>query len=166
MSNVSQSPSPNNYAIRSFFSVHGRAYDAVIEYCADEADATGRMRHWAAYHGVLDRLSVDGCFFDRVDDGGNVVTFRVEPVALDDAAPAGAQDGREDETVEIDGRAYQVTDRLGIDELPARAAEGWRRNSVVAHVEVRRPRGSRTYVARQYADGGFSRPWRGSLVAA
>jgi hypothetical protein len=70
-----------------------------------------------------------------------------------------------DDEVEIDGRAYQVTDRLGVEQLPARAARVWRRDGVVAHVEVRRPRGRRSYIARQYADGSFSRPWRGSLVA-
>ena len=68
--------------------------------------------------------------------------------------------------VEIDGRAYQVTDRLSIEQLPARVASVWRREGVVARVEVRRPRGRGSYVARQYADGSFSRPWRGSLVAA
>jgi hypothetical protein len=69
-------------------------------------------------------------------------------------------------SVQIDGRAYQVTDRLGVEQLPARAAWVWRRGGVVAHVEVRRPRGRSSYIARQYADGSFSRPWRGSLVAA
>lgn len=70
-----------------------------------------------------------------------------------------------DESVEIDGRAYRVADRLAVEQLPERAAAIWRRAGVVAHVEVRRPRGRRTYIARQYADGGFSRPWRGSLIA-
>lgn len=68
--------------------------------------------------------------------------------------------------VEINGRAYQVTDRLTVEQLPARAARAWQRDGVVAHVEVRRPRGRTSYIARQYADGRFSRPWRGSLVAA
>ena len=68
--------------------------------------------------------------------------------------------------IEIDGRAYQVTDRLGIEQLPARVASGWRRDGVVAHVEVRRPRGRSAYIARQYADGRFSRPWRGALTVA
>lgn len=67
--------------------------------------------------------------------------------------------------IEIDGRAYQVTDQLTVEQLPALAANVWRRAGVVAHVEVRRPRGRRSYVARQYADGSFSRPWRGSLLA-
>lgn len=161
MSILTKSPSPNNYAIRSFFAVDGRAFDAIIEYCTDEADAMGRMRHWAAYHGAVDRLSLDGRFFDRVDQGGNVVTFRMEPVEAgpDDAAEDDAQ------SVEIDGRAYRVTDRLGIEQLPARAAALWRREDVVAHVEVRRPRGRQRYVARQYANGSYSRPWRGSLIA-
>lgn len=70
------------------------------------------------------------------------------------------------DAVEIDGRAYCVTDRLSISELPARVAEVWRKLDVVAHVEVRRPRGRCSYIARQYADGSYSRPWRGQLTFA
>lgn len=68
--------------------------------------------------------------------------------------------------IEIAGRDYQVTGRLTVEQLPALAAGSWRRAGVVAHVEVRLARrGRRPYVARQYADGTYSRPWRGALVA-
>jgi len=68
--------------------------------------------------------------------------------------------------IQINGCAYRVTDRLSIGQLPALAANVWRRDGVVAHVEVRRPRGRVPYIARQFADGTYSRPWRGSLVIA
>lgn len=67
--------------------------------------------------------------------------------------------------IEINGHPYRVTDRLSVEQLPTLAANVWRRDGVVAHVEVRRPRGRRSYIARQYADGRFSRPWRGALAA-
>lgn len=68
--------------------------------------------------------------------------------------------------IEINGHPYRVTDRLSVEQLPALAANIWRRDGVVAHLEVRRPRGHVSYIARQYADGRFSRPWRGQLVVA
>lgn len=74
------------------------------------------------------------------------------------------------ESVQIDGRAWQVVDRMTTAELQAvapRVAESWQRDGVVARCELRLARGGRrSYLARQYRDGSYSRPWRGSLTAA
>ena len=69
------------------------------------------------------------------------------------------------DAVEIDGRDWQVVDRLTVEQLPARVAALWRRRGVVARVEVRRRRGRAAYLADLHADGSYSRPWRGALAA-
>ena len=68
--------------------------------------------------------------------------------------------------IEVDGRDWRVTDRLSINQLPARVAALWQKRGIVARVEVRRPRGRAAYLADLHADGSYSRPWRGSLAVA
>jgi len=163
MTTVAQSPSPNKtYKIVAVTTQrYGAQYESIIEYADGLARAVERMRDWAGWHGAIGRLSQDGLFFDKVDDGGNVVAFRVEVVV--DEPEAGAE-GTTD-AVEIDGRAYQVTDGLSISQLPARVAALWQKRGIVARVEVRRPRGRAAYLADLHADGSYSRPWRGALAA-
>ena len=166
MSTIADSPSPHK--IVSHFTVNGREYDAVLEYCETEEHAIQRMRDWAGWHGSTHMLSRDGRFFEKVDQGGNVVTFRMEPVAADSAGQ-GDETAAAAEEVEIDGRAYRVTASETTESLrrwSPRAAESWQRRGIIAKVELRRgQRGRRPWVAYQRADGSFSRPWRGSLIA-
>lgn len=161
MTTIAVSPSPNKtYKIVAVTTQrYGPQYESVIEYADGLTRVVERMRDWAGWHGAIDRLSQDGLFFDKVDDGGNVVTFRVEVVEAEPLEPAN------DDAVEIDGRAYQVTDRLTVEQLPARAASIWQKRGIVARVEVRRPRGRAAYLADLHADGSYSRPWRGALLA-
>lgn len=120
MTTVAQSPSPNKtYKIVAVTTQrYGAQYESIIEYADGHERVVERMRDWAGWHGAIGRLSQDGLFFDKVDDGGNVVAFRVEVVEAEPEAGAEATA----DAVEIDGRAYRVTDRLGVEQLPARVA--------------------------------------------
>ena len=69
-------------AIITHFTVTaGTTYSAVIEYVDTIARGLERMRDWAGWHGVIERMSVDGRYFDAPDG----MTFRLEEIEVDPA---------------------------------------------------------------------------------
>ena len=95
-----------------------------------------------------------------------IATLRRELADIAERLPA-ATSSATDPQVEIGGRAYRVTGRFTVDDYSPRAAELYRRDGIVAKVQLMLARGGRKpYVAYQRQDGSYSRPWRGQLVAA
>lgn len=161
MTNIAVSPSPSkivytprpNYATNEIVWGFWLTVEGKAPYYADWAMPDGQLVEMARYMWETERETAAYQYYMPYTD--SMALRPVEVVEVEE----------DEESVQIDGRAYQVTDRLSIGQLPALAADLWRHDGVVAHVEVRRPRGRRPYIARQYADGSYSRPWRGSLFA-
>lgn len=173
MSNVSQSPSPNKPNPR---------WNDQVKIGRGRTD-TGAFHRAIA---VASKLFEDGVWDGRgllvVHDAYDThlkMEFYREPLAegadyefAEDSLyrrEQPAEANTDSQAIEIDGQAYQVRGRMTVEELERvspRAAEFWRRDGVVARCEVRRPRGRTSYITKQYSDGRFSRPWRGSLIAA
>lgn len=167
MSNLSQSPSPNkittlyvprpNWATREvvwgfWLTVDGRSH------YADWAMPAEQVAELTRHQWENERKHSAFQYWMPYGDGMGLRAAE-EPVSEVEAEPV----------VDIDGQGWTVRDTLTVETLrrvSRRAAEQWQRRGIVAKVELRRgQRGWRPWVAYQRADGSFSRPWRGSLLA-